>query len=128
MAKNVLTPEQDILTRQFYVEVAQKAEALLPNTPAFGRQLRAILLLLLNYDQLPSGAFVTKGTTITKAFGSVDYSSYTDEWVTDLGEALADVEMRKHEANKSTDTSEASASEPCEDTEVRETVLPEDVS
>ena len=128
MAKNVLTPEQDLLTRQFYVEVAQKAEALLPNTPAFGRQLRAILLLLLNYDLLPSGAFVTKGTKVKKAFGSTDYSAYKDEWATDLGVALADVEINKNEANNNTDPSEASTRESSEDTKVRETVLPEDVS
>ncbi len=128
MAKNVLTPEQDLLTRQFYVEIAQVTEALLPNTPAFGRQLRSILLLLLNYDLLPNGVFVTKGTTVTKKLGSEDYSAYPDEWVTDLGRALADVEINKHEANNNTDTSEASTSEPSKNTEVRETVLPKDVS
>ena len=74
MAKNNLTPEQDLLTRRFYVEVAEKAEALLPDAPVNARNLRATLLMLLNYIQLPSGAFVEAGTDINRAFGNYWWS------------------------------------------------------
>lgn len=120
MATNGLTPEQDLLVREFYVNIATKAEGLLPNAPAYGRQLRAICLLLLNYDQLRSGAFITKGQTISVAFGSTDYSAYKDEWQDDYDRAVrAIAEGVVDETNNDQDTSEAGASEPSKDTEVR---------
>ncbi len=127
MAKNVLTPEQDIATRNFYTLVASKAESLLPSQPAFGRQLRAILLLLLNYNLLPGGIFVSKDIKIDVPFGSNDYSQYKDEWAADMGKALAEVEINRHEGSNDTDTSEASTSESSEGPKVRETLLREDV-
>lgn len=128
MASNTLTPEEDLLTREFYATIAAHGDRLFPGSPASARQLRAIILLLLNYDQLPNGAFVTRGTNIDVPFGSNDYSKYKDEWMEDLGKTLAAVEILKNEARKDINTSKASASESSEDTEVGETILREDVS
>lgn len=128
MAKNNLTPEEDLLTREFYATIAARGDQFFSGSPASARQLRAILLLLLNYDQLPNGTFVTRGTKIDVPFGSNDYSKYKDEWMEDLAKSLAAVEISKNEANKDNDTSKARASEPSEDTEVGETILREDVS
>ena len=116
MAKNILTPEQDLLTRHFFVIVGERIEALLPNSPASGRTLRGILLQLLNYDQLPSGAFVTAGTPITRSLGDNTYSSYPSECEDDYQRALEELD---NEGGQNTDSSEASSSVEAEDTEVR---------
>ena len=129
MAKNALTPQQDLLTREFYVNVAEKAEDFLPNAPAYSRQLRAICLLLLNYDRLPGGAFIEKGQMLKIDFGSNDFSDYPCEWADDVATALEAIgEVTGNEITNDTDTSEASTSESSEDSEVREAVLPQDVS
>ena len=125
MAKNSLTPEQDLITREFFLLVADKAEGLLPGAPAYGRQLRAICLLLLNYDVNPTGGFMEKGSVITRTFHGNDYGDIVDEWPADAARAQARFD---NEATDNTDTSEASTSESSEDTEVREAVLPQDVS
>jgi len=128
MAKNVLTPRQDLLTREFYVEVAERVEHMLPDSPAYGRQLRAILLLLLNYDRIKSGAFIEKGQSVQIEFGSNDYSAYPDEWAADYDAAVAAIAIGEgNEEDYGTDTSEASASEQAEDSALREAVLSEDV-
>ena len=116
MANNTLTAEQDVLTRQFFVRVAERTEALLPNSPASGRALRGILLQLLNYDQLPSGAFVTAGTAITRSLGDNTYSSYPNEWEDDYQRALEELD---NEGGQNSDSGEASSSVEAEDTEVR---------
>lgn len=84
MAKNNLTPEQDLLTRRFYVEVAERS-GLIPDSAVAMRTLRAILLELLNYDQLPNGNFVEKGKARTVKFGqSLDLPN---EWPADTRRA-----------------------------------------
>lgn len=128
MAKNNLTPLQDLLVREFYVDVAVEAEKLLPGAPAFARQLRSICLLLLNYDQIGSGVFVTKGTEIKVPYGSSDFTAYPDEWAVDFDTALTAISIGEgNETSDDTDKGEASTSEPSEDSTVREAVLPKDV-
>lgn len=128
MANNPLTAQQDLLVREFYVEVAEKAEALLPNSPVFARQLRSICLLLLNYDQIASGAFITKGTVVQMPYGSQDFSAYPDEWAADFDAAVAAIAQgESDEAGYDTNTSEASASEPSTYSKVREALFPKDV-
>lgn len=125
MANNTLTARQDLLTREFFVTVAEQTEDLLPNSPASGRSLRGILLQLLNYDQLPNGAFVAKGTEITYKFGHADYSSYENEWESDYQRAIEELD---NEGGNNTNTTETSTGESSTDTEVRQTILSEDVS
>jgi hypothetical protein len=136
MAKNNLTPEQDLLVREFFVEVAEKFESLQPDAGAYGRQLRAICLLLLNYDQLPNGSFVTKGTPIAREYGTRDYDDYPDEWQADFAAAVAKVatlegrveyEEEQNNEVEAEDTSETSTSEPSENTSVWKTILSKDV-
>jgi hypothetical protein len=69
---------------------------------------------MLGYRVLPNGARVSENTTVNTKLGR-GFSEYQDEWSADY-ERLID----KAEA-------EASARESSEDTEVRETVLSEDV-
>jgi hypothetical protein len=117
VAKNALTPEQDILVRRFYVEVAEVAEGLLPDSPASARTLRGVLLQLLNYDQLPSGAFIEKGKDISIPYGSTDYSAYPCEWEKDFEKAINNL-----------GSDQTSTSEPAPNTTLWEAVLPKDLS
>ncbi len=136
MAKNNLTAEQDLLVREFFVEVAEKFESLQPDAGSYGRQLRAICLLLLNYDQLPNGAFITKGTVVSRTFGSDDYSAYPDEWQVDYDAAVAklatlegrlEAEEEQEDETEAEDTGETSTSEPSENPPVWKTLLSKDV-
>jgi hypothetical protein len=124
MATNNLTPEQDILARRFFLEVAQEP-GLVPNSPPLEQQLRAILLAILNYQQLPNGNFVKRGTEIILPFGSSDYSAYPCEWAADYQRAVAGIEDSF--AIYSDDNGEASTGVETPSTEVREAILPEDV-
>jgi hypothetical protein len=147
MATNKLTPEQDILTRRFYLEVAQ-TEGLFPDAPIQQKRLCALLMDMLNYQRLGNGNFVTKGTPISVPFGNSMPSgldAYPDEWVEDYQRAVdaltaegerdalevttEAIESAEDEglAVNDNDTSEASTSESSESTEVREAVLSEDV-
>jgi hypothetical protein len=149
MATNKLTPEQDILTRRFYLEVAQ-TEGLFPDAPIQQKRLCALLMDMLNYQRLGNGNFVTKGTPISVPFGNSMPSgldAYPDEWVEDYQRAVdaltaegeedvlevtaetpeAPASIEDQFAFDANDTSEASTSESSESTEVREAVLSEDV-
>jgi len=118
MAKNQLSARQDLITREFFQEVATQGNTL-NGSPAHKRQLIAILLEMLDYDILPNGAFIKKGTKVQMEYGSKDYSAYPNEWDTD--------EERSREAIKDQDTPETSASVKAESAPVREGILPEDV-
>lgn len=129
MAKHAMTPKQDLLVREFYVEVAMSAEDIMPGQPGYARQLRAICMSLLNYDQLAGGAFVTKGTQVTVAYGTdADYSKYPCEWEADYDAAVAAIAVGDGDVpSNSTDTSEASTSKPSTYSKVREALFPKDV-
>lgn len=110
MAKNAMTPDQDILTRRFFIEVAEKAESIIPDAAASARQLRAILLMMLNYDQTPDGKFVEKGVLRTRPFGNNDFSAYECEWEKDFEAAIR---RDDDQANDTVEgTTEASTREP----------------
>ena len=117
MATNNLTPEQDLLTRDFFT-MLNKTEYL-KNHPSQRRQLNAILLGALNYQVLPNGAFVSKDTNVTVVYGSGNYDAYPDEWEADT--------RRSYEAVHPKDTSKASTSGKSKNTKVRKAVLPKDV-
>ena len=100
----------------------------LPDAPVFARQLRAICLLLLNYQQLPNGTFVDKSLEIKLPYGSSDYSAYPDEWAADFDAALSAIALGVgNETSDDIDTGEASTSESPSNTTLREAVLPKDV-
>lgn len=124
MANNTLPADLDLLTREFYESVALKAESFIPDQSGSARQLRAIILDMLGYRQLPSGARIAKDIKITRPLNDASFSGFKDEWAADTTRAL---EALENEDNNDKDTVEASSSEQAEGTEVRETVLPEDV-
>lgn len=132
MANNDLTPEQDLLVRRFYKEIAIHLEQMLPSTPVSGRTTRRTCLDLLNYDIIGSGAYITKGTQVSIEYGSKDYSAYPDEWDADLRRALEatgqTTEAPVHETGNDTDTSQTRPSESTKSTEVRKTLLRKDLS
>jgi len=119
MATNNMTPEQDLLTREFFRQIVQN-NSLFPTDPAGQRAMASAVLQLLNYDYV-GGAFVTKGTKRTRPFSG--QHELECEWIADLEKATEQL----NEAYKSTSTPEADSSEQATDTEVRQAVLREDV-
>jgi hypothetical protein len=128
MAKNNLTPEQDYITRQFYANVAANPD-LFPQDPVGQRNMIGVLLRLLNYT-IVNGKFVEIGTVTSKTLGGT--VEVTCEWDDDMRRAIdaldsTELEGAINEASNSTSTSEADSSVEAEDSEVRETLLREDV-
>jgi hypothetical protein len=118
MAMNKLTPEQDLMTRDFFLMIANE-DSYLSKNPSMRRTLITTLLHALNYNWLPNGSFIDKDTTLVMQYGTSDYSKYPNEWDTDKERASAQVNSKG--------TPETSSSESAESAEVRETVLSEDV-
>ena len=118
MSKNTLTPEQDLLTREFYSVVAND-DSLFPQNPAAQRSLRGTLLTLLNYVVV-DGKFVDPDSVKTRTYGSP--LGLDCEWVTDTRRAMEALNESDSGSEDETDSSE-----PPTDTEVREAVLREDV-
>ena len=88
MAKNDLTPIQDVITREFLVEVAT-AENVLSNNPASKKRLIGLLYQLLNYQRLPDGRFVSRDTSVRYMLGgTVSDKEYPDEWSKDYARAI----------------------------------------
>jgi len=119
MANNKMTPEQDIVTREFYKIVAMD-EDLMTVTGLTGRQVRGICLQLLNYAVV-KGSFVDPAKIKGRPYsGSLTMEC---EWTADTRRAM---EALVDEDNSSGED-EADSSEPPTDTEIREAVLREDV-
>ena len=118
MAKNNMTPEQDIITREFFTAVVQDTN-LFPQNPAMQRSLYSYVLHLLNYD-LIDGAYVEKGKTTSRRYGEA--ATVTCEWNADTRRAQ---EALNEDSGSGED--EADSSKSSTDTEVREAVLREDV-
>lgn len=118
MAKNRMTPEQDILTREFYSMVANDP-SLFPNEPIDQRSLHGILLKLLNYTII-DGKFVTPEKVSTRKYGEPVQASC--EWDADTKRVL---EALNESDSGSED--EADSGVATEDSEVREAILREDV-
>lgn len=118
MAKNLMTPEQDLLTREFYSTVANDS-TLFPSNPVLQRNLVSTCLTLLNYDYI-SGCYVEKAQARTRGLqGEV---RVTCEWATDAQRAMEAVDE-----SDSSGEDETYSSEPPKDSEVRETILREDL-
>jgi hypothetical protein len=148
MVENALTPEQDLLTRRFFLEVASK-DGLFPDAPAYSGQLRALLLSILNYRQLPNGNFVSRDTELHVPFGT-NYAdamdAYPCEWDADTERAALKAVQENTDEQVTAEEAEvpesienqfiafdishpgqASTSVEAESTEIREAVFPEDV-
>ena len=112
-AKNNMSFKQELIARLFYSEVATKAEDFLSEQPVTARQLRGILLDILGYKQLPTGARIAKETEVAGTFGTNIYEEYEDEFDADTAEIIASLE--------------ASPSESSTDSKIRETIFSKDV-
>ena len=88
MAKNSLTPLQDVATREFLINVAL-AENVFNNHPTSKKRLIGMLYELLNYQRLPDGRFISKDKKIKYLLGGgVSPTEYPDEWDADYDNAL----------------------------------------
>lgn len=87
MAENSLTPEQDVLTRAFWQKVANDPD-IFPTEQVSARRLRRLILDLLNYDVLPNGAFIQRGSKVQVKLGDTTYSNYPCQWERDTRRAM----------------------------------------
>lgn len=140
MAKNELTPTQDITTREFLMEVAL-AENVLNNDPSYKKQLIRILYDMLGYQRLIDGRFIDKSKKITYLLGGIiSREKYPCEWDKDYKRALklaaqqeregTDEEPKRQEemfATHYNDTDEADSSEPTKNPSLWKTLLSKDV-
>jgi hypothetical protein len=120
MATNILTPELDLLTREFFQKVANDT-SLYPSNPVLQRNMCNTIMMLLNYDYV-QGCFVER-TDKSPQYGYMGKQEAVCEWEADTKRAMEALD----EANKGTSTDQADSSEPTTDSEIRETVLREDV-
>ena len=119
MATNNMTPEQDLLTREFFRQIVQN-NSLFPTDPASQRAMAGAVLQLLNYDYV-GGAYVQKGEQRSRPFSG--QQDLICEWAADEQRSMEAL----NETNQGTSTPEAYSGEQATDTEVRQAVLREDV-
>lgn len=106
MAKNELTPHQDVLTREFLVDVVM-AENSLSNHPSLKRQLIGLCYELLNYQRLQDGRFISKDKKITHLLGQApSKEEFPDEWAKDYQNALTKLGRGDEWDEKGTATSD----------------------
>ena len=121
MAKNSLTTEQDLLVRVFWDKVCQDPNVL-PSEPVSIRRLRRLVLDLLNYDVLPNGAYVQRGSKVKTKLGETSFADYPCQWKADTERALAAQAAEKRTqrgadeevTDNDQDTDKASSSEQAE--------------
>lgn len=120
MAQNNLTPEQDLLTREFFQKVSND-KSLFPDDPVGQRNMNQCILRLLNYDYI-NGAYITKGQTLSRSLtGSTPVEC---EWMADTVKA-----QKEYSGNEDSGSSKdkADSGKPTKNTKVRKAVLREDV-
>lgn len=121
MAKNKLTPQQDIITRQFFQLVTQRAE----HDPDELRTAQTICMNLLNYECTPDGRFVERDSRDFYPFGDKPVNDGPCEWLDDYKVALK--QGGKDARLNTRDSFAPNSGEQSKDTEIREAVLREDV-
>ena len=123
MAKNKLTPQQDIVTRQFFVLVAQGAN----HDESELKRLREICLNLLNYECTTDGRFIAQqAAPRTRPWGSgPEAVGGACEWLDDFKPAIKQggKDARTNNQDSFTPRSSKSAKNP----KVFQAVLPKDV-
>lgn len=143
MATNRLTPEQDLIVRQFYTAVVQD-QALWAGLNVSPRVAAGACLELLGYI-VRDGKFISPSALESTTYGQ--QQELKCEWEADTKAAEAaigpsddekkisalyqrvkalEAELNEKDSDD-TGTDEADSSEPSEDSEVREAVLSEDV-
>jgi len=121
MAKNNLTPQQDVATRQFYVLVALKL-----GEQASSRALKQMCLDLLNYDLTQDGRFIEKDAGRSYRWGTKPEDiGGPCEWVDDYKRAIK--QGGKNASNNHKDTFTPGGSEPTTGAKTRKALLREDV-
>jgi hypothetical protein len=87
MAKNNLTPEQDIAVREFFAKVAIVTD-ILPGNPADMVTVRNVCMSLLNYTITPDGRFIAKDSKRSFKYGTkVEEVGGPCEWEADYRKA-----------------------------------------
>jgi hypothetical protein len=133
MARNELTPEQDVTTREFLVEVAL-AENAFSEHPALKRTLIGYCYKLLGYQRLPDGRFISEDINVKyKLGGTISFANYPDEWEKDYQNAL--MKAGKGESNAKQEkftfddnsTNETDSGEPTKDTPLWKTLFSKDI-
>lgn len=133
MARNSLTAAQDVLVREFLVDVAL-AENVFSNHTASKKRLIGACYELLNYQRLSDGRFISKDKKINVQFGNhvPSFEEYPDEWDDDYQRALNALDTSGKDYNVYTtyddqNTDEADSSESSTGSKIRKAVLSEDV-
>jgi len=124
MGKNSLTPQQDIITRQFYVLVTQQAN----HDPSELRQAGRICINLLNYQVTGDGRFLAKDPEATRTIKFGEALSEIPgecEWDSDYKRALKAGGKDAQANNK--DSVAPDRSEQTKDSPLRKALLREDV-
>lgn len=118
MAKNNMTAQQDLMTREFMVHVLSD-DLLFPGDPVGQGKAQQMCRRLLGYVII-DGKHVSYEVAKAAQYKFGKRPVVEDEWADDTRRVVDEV-------NKYKDSLEAGSSEPSEDTEVREAVLSEDV-
>lgn len=139
MARNELTAAQDVKTREFLIEVAL-AENVLDNNPAMKSALIRACYIMLNYQRLLDGRFVSRDKSIRyKLGGQVSRTEFPDEWTDDYARALKELgesddkvqEINSNQeemfADYDSGSNQTDSGEQTQDTPLRETLLSKDV-
>lgn len=121
MAKNNLTPEQDLIVREFYEKVVLPDPGLFVNANLTQRQALHLCLNLLGYVVVQGKHIsVDKWKATSYKFGGSTESVYVDEYDTDK-------EAAHEAANKDTPRPETDSGKPSESPSVRQTIFRKDV-
>jgi hypothetical protein len=133
MAKNELTPEQDVLTREFLVDVALSENAF-SDHPALKRTLIGYCYRLLGYQRLPDGRFISEHINVKyKLGGTISLEDYPDEWQKDYANALMKAgkgeldERQKGFTFNSDSTNETDSGKQTKDTPLWKTLFSKDL-
>ena len=103
---SVLTPEQVLAAQDMFTMIREDA-LILHDSPAHRRQILAILLEMLDYEEIEVGFFIPRGLARSYTFGEkIDTSKFVNQWDVDRRRVLNDV------AAKAEDTDRASTGEP----------------
>lgn len=125
MGMSKLPPELDLLTREFYIRVAQDP-SFFPDTPVTQRNLLAACLELLNYNVI-DGKYVTPGKSYQRSLFSGECDGVVCEWKKDTLESERVLREEGYGEDGDQGSDEADSSESAESAPLWQTVLRKDV-
>jgi hypothetical protein len=124
MAQNNLTPEQDIIVREFFAKVALVPD-ILEGNPADMITVRNVCLILLNYELTQDGRFIERKSVRTARWGTApENMGGACEWEDDYRSATRSA---TDEPIKIESPVETSTSKPSTYSKIRKAIFPEDV-